>query len=212
MALKKRDNNYIYAGVLPFGVGPGGRVYFLLGREQVTHGWSGSNKWSSFGGSPDGQSPRQAAAREAYEESMGFLGTESEIRSHLYDELKFKTGDGYTYLFPFRYDSRVPEYFRNVFIYFTKCAKIDPKTGRYSLEGCGEGWFEKSEIMWIDAEVLCAIVFDRWKALWGKKPVFRKEFIRGLKESTLFKTFDFRGGLPKHLAEILRSKSKIQKS
>lgn len=54
-----------------------GQVRMLLGREQFSPDWSGSLRWSDFGGRSnlsDNQSPATTANREMFEETLGIFG------------------------------------------------------------------------------------------------------------------------------------------
>ena len=64
-----------YGGVLPYAWSAHGQPLLLLGREQYGKNWSGSRRWSPFGGGVDpGETPARAALREGYEETMGPSG------------------------------------------------------------------------------------------------------------------------------------------
>lgn len=127
-----------YAGILPYAV-VGGEPVLLLGRELRAKGWSGSGRWSPFGGGVDpGESLRAAALREGYEETMGMLGSAAELRRRRSHTWKHR--GGMTLLMPMeRPDRRLPAYFRNFYRYSRRC-----RAGR-----CPEGWYEKTEIKWV---------------------------------------------------------------
>ena len=59
------------SSILPYAIDETfGNVYFLLGKEQVVENWTGSEKWSDFGGAAHSrESPPYTAAREFTEES-----------------------------------------------------------------------------------------------------------------------------------------------
>ena len=64
------------ASVLVFSIDKkSGTTYFLLGREQFVRNWSGSEKWSDFGGSraANEHTPELTAGREFYEETLGVV-------------------------------------------------------------------------------------------------------------------------------------------
>lgn len=67
------------AGVLPVFVDEAtGRVLLLLGQETFVKNWSGSMQWSAFSGaSKPGETEREAAAREFFEETLGVFGGDS---------------------------------------------------------------------------------------------------------------------------------------
>lgn len=204
---------YVYASILPFSVDTNGDVCFLIGQEQKESGWSGSNKWSDFGGSPDGNSPKVAAAKEAYEETMGLLGSLKSIKLHLYDELMYRSPTGYTFLYPVPYDAKLPTYFKNVFDYFKKCG--NKKNSKYVIPSCKEGYFEKQNVKWIKATDLYESVSSDKNKIEIKesdgsitKLTFRSEFIKGLKNADFFKMFSFHKGIPEHINQFV-SKIKI---
>jgi hypothetical protein len=203
----------IYAGIMPFGLDPNAaspadRVVFLLGREQREDGWSGSSRWSDFGGGPDGQSSMVAASREGYEETMGVVGTKNTIRKRLYEDLRLVTKEhggstGHTYLYPLGYKPYLPHIYNNIFTYFRSCAKQGPN-GRYRLKGCPDGWYEKDQIRWFSARQLRNVWKGQWNtAMDGPKPRFRPEFYGTLQ--TMFETWNFKHGYPSTLKKILKS-------
>jgi hypothetical protein len=65
------------AGILPFMVRPGSNpaeIAFVLGQEAYVPGWNQGGCWSSFeGGTKDGESCEETAAREFVEETMGSI-------------------------------------------------------------------------------------------------------------------------------------------
>ena len=78
------------AGILPYAI-QNGQLYVLLGRERVEdnqkHGQSGL--WSDFGGKKiPGEETIETAAREAFEESDGLLGSKVQIIDTLRSGLK----------------------------------------------------------------------------------------------------------------------------
>ena len=69
----------IASGIVPIAKYKG-EYYILLGQERHIKNWEGDLKYCSFGGMREaGETIRQTAAREGYEESMGFLGTQNEL-------------------------------------------------------------------------------------------------------------------------------------
>lgn len=94
-----------YAGVLPFSFGPtSGQLYFLLGQEQFKQDWEGSTTWADFGGGREGnETPKEAAAREFYQESMGFWGSQETILARLDDLKRVEVNNGYMYLMEIPY-------------------------------------------------------------------------------------------------------------
>lgn len=151
----------IYAGVLPYAkridVRTGQPEYVvLLGREHKEVGWSDSEKWAPFGGRPDPRdaSAADAAAREAYEESMGFLGSPGDLRELVNSSIGIRTGpEGVLYLAEVPYDDGLPTYFANVVGYLAACKRSTPTgTGlRRIVPTCPEGYLEKTSVAWVPA-------------------------------------------------------------
>jgi hypothetical protein len=136
----------IYSGVIPYAYDKNGVIRYLLGYEYPLNS-NERNKynigWSGFGGSLEPkESEIDAAAREAHEESMGFLGTISQIKKKLHDDqLIIETGRNgkraFNYLIEVPYDSNLPKYYKRVYDHFRKIIRQVP-----------EGYMEKSKIKW----------------------------------------------------------------
>jgi 8-oxo-dGTP pyrophosphatase MutT (NUDIX family) len=145
-------------GVMPIGWvgGKNGRVMFLLGREQRFDGWSGSGKYADFGGGIEkGENVLDCAAREGYEESMGFFGGLDELRRKVtpgdrdFVDAFVAPGRSEHMVFAVKmyYNKYLPKTFEDVFKYIVKCADKLPQ-GKYVVKGCPEGFIEKDEIRW----------------------------------------------------------------
>jgi len=96
----------------------GEEMMVLLGRERS------NRKWSGFGGGLErGESTAQGAAREAWEESLGYLGKATEIKPHLVllGEVK-ETAHTY-YSLPIAYDEKLPEYYHMTYDFIRTCGK-----------------------------------------------------------------------------------------
>lgn len=127
-----------YGGILPYAL-VGGQLWLLLGREMRVDNWSGSQRWSPFGGGVDpGESGWKAALREGYEETMGLFGTPKEMAKRVDRKPWRNNRHEYTLLMPVEYDRNIPRYFRNFYRYAKRCK------GK-----CPEGWFEKTEVRWV---------------------------------------------------------------
>ena len=75
------------AGILPVTF-ENDKIYFLLSRETKDVKYRGSGKWSDFGGSIEkGETLKQTAIREGYEESSGILGEEKRIKKLVEENL-----------------------------------------------------------------------------------------------------------------------------
>lgn len=159
-------------GVLPVSVHKG-EVYVLCGRERSEQGWSDSNKFAGFGGmKEDGESNRRCAARECYEESMGFLGTEGEVFKKLNpkhrDYIMYTDNDIYrAYLIHFEYREDLPKTYRDVYQYLVSC---DCMTKEAVKMGC----FEKTEVKYFKLMDLYKLS-KRKKSV--KKKLFRDKFL-----------------------------------
>lgn len=140
----------IYAGVIPYAINPKNNKYFvLLGFEasfRADRPWD--KGWSGFGGAPEiGESLLETAAREGYEESMGFLGSINAITKQLEQNLDtFSETTKYGkkvhhYMLKIPYDVALPKHYANVYAY--------AKSG--FLANCPSipaGYLEKSKIRW----------------------------------------------------------------
>jgi hypothetical protein len=160
----------MYAGVLPFAV-VGKQIYFLIGKEHYSYKWSGSNKWSDFGGDDDNEPTLPAAAREFYEESLGFFGNFSELKKLLKKSAtKIKVNGGYTFLLEIAYDKNLPKTYKNVYKYIHKDAYSDDPN---------HGFMEKTLVEWIKKEDLEKMIRNNKTSIKDKK--FRREFVNSLK-------------------------------
>jgi 8-oxo-dGTP pyrophosphatase MutT (NUDIX family) len=181
-----------YVGVLPFATNPKtGENYFLLGQEHAEEGWNDQNKWAHFGGGMEvtDKSPLFGSAREAYEESMGFLGSLEEITSKLQDDLLLHQGTLYVYLMRIPYDPELPKTYKNVYEYFLRCATPHPrKKGHFYIPSCPEGYFEKTAVGWFPTKALNRLVSGKsWNAP-GTPPPLRHGFDSILRK--LFREFE----------------------
>ena len=138
-----------YAGVLPVSINESGEYSFLLGMESTKAESEHSNAYSDFGGGIEqGESILEAAARECYEESMGMLGTTSEIRKAISNntimEIHTHGFDGTVFFVDMSIDTDIPIYFNRVIKYLSNCQNICP-TGY--LEKTNMKWFSKHELV-----------------------------------------------------------------
>ncbi len=164
-----------YAGVLPYAIHNGVR-YYLIGKEHKERGWSGSEKWSDFGGDPENETPLRGAAREFYEETMGFFGTITDIVALLKKGERQAVPGGYTYLIKLKYDPLLPGMFQRVHRYFLQCASVHKyKRGYMSIPSCPSGLFEKTDIKWISEAELRRIATAR-----TRKVDYRPQFLTSL--------------------------------
>jgi len=159
-----------------------GRVMFLLGREQIYEGWKGSGKYADFGGGIDkGENVLDCAAREGYEESMGFMGSLKEIRQKVTPgERDFvdafaapEQNEHMVFVVKTFYNKYLPKMFLDVYQYVTQCAEKIPE-GKYVIKGCPEGFIEKDEIKWFGYEELRKMVKDSGSQDDMLRPYFAK--------------------------------------
>lgn len=151
-------------------------IYFLLGREQEYLDWEDSNKFSDFGGAIEGdENILDAGARECYEESMGFLGTQEQIRKDISPNSKkfitaLKVNEGVVILYKVDYDENMEKHYINVYNYFKKCSVEIKK--KFRLPKCPKGFYEKNKIQWFP--------YSKLKRLKDNSKLFRKDFLMTL--------------------------------
>ena len=154
--------DYKFAGVLPYSFRNDGKLVIVLGRERRVPGWSDSHRWSDFAGRREpGENPVRTAARECYEESMGFLGTEDDISRRLtYDLCITITKNhrliGYIFLMEIDYQENLPSQYGWVYQYMTQCMRRG-RDGVMEVPGCPDGLFEKDKMGYFTLERLMAI-------------------------------------------------------
>lgn len=155
-------------GIVPVALVGGKEVKFLLGREQEFKGWSGSGKYADFGGKrEEGENVLACAAREGYEESMGVLGSEKELREKVLPSSKDyidafaveNVNEHFVIVVRSFYNKYLPKLFRDVFEYFIRCGKKRDE-GKYEIAGCPEGFLEKDEIRWFGYDELRQLVMS----------------------------------------------------
>lgn len=144
----------------------GRKLMFLLSREQEFKGWKGSGKYADFGGAIEkGENVLDCAAREGYEESMGFMGSLEEMRKKVTPTDKDFV-DAFTvpnennhmmFVVKMYYNKYLPKMFRDVFEYITKCGTKIPE-GKIVVAGCPEGFIEKDELRWVSFDELKRMV------------------------------------------------------
>lgn len=138
------------ASILPVTV-HNGKIMLLFGKERNIDSNPG---WSDFGGGTDnGETFMETAAREGSEELTGFIGSPSDIRRLLNKHGTFNVdyqAEGYStyrcHIFPMEYDEMLPYYYNNNQSFLQK--KLDPSIIRDSK------LFEKTQIRWFDINEL----------------------------------------------------------
>nr|UMO78204.1 hypothetical protein [Pandoravirus belohorizontensis] len=168
-----------YAGVLPWARrprsgrgdnddGPNGRdVVVLLGQERYEPGWRDSGRWSDFGGGIERATDCDevaAAAREAYEETMGMLGSRDEIEAALRGaaaagrlvEARSPKG-AVVFLWEVPYDATLPTQFAHVYAYAQEAAAAaEGRQARRAGEAFAapKGYYEKTNVAWVPVPAL----------------------------------------------------------
>jgi 8-oxo-dGTP pyrophosphatase MutT (NUDIX family) len=124
-----------------------GKLYFLFGKENKFE--KSAPGFSDFGGGMEkGETPYEAAIREACEEITGFLGNEKEVKSLMKKHGTYKVEiENYTsFIFPLQYDPQLVKYYNNNQKYLQR--KLPDKVFKTTRI------FEKEEIRWIKADDL----------------------------------------------------------
>lgn len=86
----RKQRGYVFAtGILFYAYTPDNELVFLLGQEQSSPSWKDSERWADFGGGVEVTDTcvTHAAAREAYEETMGCVTTQERLREALESRL-----------------------------------------------------------------------------------------------------------------------------
>ena len=135
-----------FAGVLPYAYDSQGTLYVLLGRER----WGReAGLWSGFAGRVEPRehgAPLLTAAREAFEESSGILGTEEDLIAILPRRASLLTvGNGIHYLLPFQLNRFLPTTFAGVQAAIRACAGPSP-TASHFLEKDAIAWIPTAEL------------------------------------------------------------------
>ena len=137
------------AGILPYAVqvSQGESILlFLLSRERlgIESGNKDKGKWSDFGGGRHvNETIVEAAAREAYEESGGLLGSEEALREAVDNAplMLQASGGYYTFLVKIPYDKLLPVYFKGFHTMI--------ETNFPGLVAEDNGFFEKDQLKWL---------------------------------------------------------------
>lgn len=143
-------HQYKFLGVLPYAYDQNEIVIFLLGQERYHPNFPDSLLWGSFGGKPESRdkSIAHGASREAWEESMGFLGTQDEIYDILSESKSMFTSEtAVTYLIPISYNLGITDLYERVYQYtlFSYNSRCQIKKGFY--EKVAIGWFYTHDIL-----------------------------------------------------------------
>lgn len=166
------------AGILPYAF-YNNTIYFLVGREHLESGWTGSGKLSDFGGAVESKhkNPADTAASEFWEETMGLFYSKDEVYNLLstQNDLKSQNGSYLTHLLRIEYNPFWVELFQNAFNYVLTCSVPNPKKqGMQYIPSCPDGWTEKTEIRWV-------VYTDLKKDVDSNSSLYRPEFIASSK-------------------------------
>jgi len=129
------------AGILPLAI-HNDKLYFLFSREY------GKKDWRDFGGKcENNETLEETAARECWEESSGFLGTQNNIAKLIKTKLLAKiVKKTYTiFVVLIDYDKDLPQKFSE---HFKKMYKND------KTKICKNGFYEKDKLKWISIDKL----------------------------------------------------------
>ena len=141
------------AGILPITIHKG-KILFLFSREFIGENckkgrkFTDNGKWSDFGGgSHTGETIKDTAIREGWEESGGFLGNIQSIRDLVENKCvaKIEYGGYSTYVVFIKYDKTLPMRFSEDFLdVFKKSPEKLCKNGLYEKDLLD--WLEYNEI------------------------------------------------------------------
>jgi hypothetical protein len=140
-------SSVIHAGIIPYTFS-NNQMLFLLGKEHYETDWRSALKYGPFGGSPEryDKSAQDAAAREGYEESMGFLGKKNEIYERIINTNKvYRSKKAIIYPIQIYYEPLLPKRFEDVYGYLNKCMRYT-KTKKPYIPSCPNGYLEKISV------------------------------------------------------------------
>ena len=130
-----------FGGVLPYAYDAAGAVHFLLGRE---HWGREAGAWSGFAGkceACDAGDPVRTAAREAFEECCGLLGSAEDLAALLPARATlFAAPNGTHYLLPFQLNGFIPVMFAGAQA-AVSAAAAGAATARRFMEKDAVAWF-----------------------------------------------------------------------
>ena len=164
-----KNRDVVFAGVIPYRITEEG-FHFLLGEESDGDGWCG------FGGGPEvGETAQEAAIREGWEETMGLLGTKSDLKQLIRKSQWVLTGNKDSGKKSVQYlvkaSKGIDKSFNEVIKYLTYCNEgCFPKTGCY----------EKTRVKWFKIGDIIEAAKNK-KPLLGKKGFeLRKGFLQDM--------------------------------
>jgi hypothetical protein len=135
-----------FGGVLPYAHDAAGGVHILLGRER----WGReAGAWSGFAGkceACDRGDPVRTAAREAFEEACGLLGSVEDLLTILPARAtRFAAPNGTHYLLPFQLNGFLPVQFAGAQAAVRAAAGSSRAAGRF-LEKDAVAWFALADL------------------------------------------------------------------
>ena len=136
------------AGILPVAY-HNNNVYFLLGRETVDVDHRAMGQWSDFGGSIEkGETLKQTAIREGFEETGGLFGNMKDIEYLIDNSLikKFRVNKYTTFVIQVPYVKDLPKVHRETY--------LDVLKNKKHLVTTHNGLYEKDMIKWVKLENL----------------------------------------------------------
>lgn len=137
------------AGILPIAY-YNNNIYFLFGRETMDIKYKDSGKWSDFGGSYEkDETKKETAIREGFEETMGFIGSENDIKNLIEKKLvkRFFINKYTTFVVKINYDENLPSKYKTMY----EDAKVNKKELVFDKKN---GLYEKDEFVWIKQQDL----------------------------------------------------------
>ncbi len=104
------------------------------------------SEFSPFGGTPEDDDGDifHAAARECYEESMGFLGSKEEILNmRIQHNVGYRDDFAIIFTIHIKYDDKLSKLFRDIYKYTMEGAQ---------MRNYREGYYEKTGLRWFTAQ------------------------------------------------------------
>jgi hypothetical protein len=154
--LSKNGPRKARVGVVPYTI-HNKNVYFLVGKNIIDPTWKSSGLYTDFGGEVEKEETLlEAAAREAYEESMGFLGSIDSLLEKLSKTKSYEHGGCILYPLYIKYKPEImswPMMYDNVMGYISK--SLDTTfLGTHTSTTSPEGYYEKIALKWIDYKTI----------------------------------------------------------
>ena len=132
------------AGILPIAY-HNDKIHFLFSRESIDIKYRDRGKWSDFGGSREkGETLKDTAIREGFEETDGIFGEEKDIKYLIENSLikKFRVNHYTTYVILVPYEKDLPKIFRKNYL------DVFNKNNNLVMEH--NGLYEKDMLRWVE--------------------------------------------------------------